>query len=106
VEFILATTPPNSENDLGCHGLVPWRYHGLAPWSFTLTATLAISKTISDATALWPWRVHVPKLISNERDAPRDKPVASSFVIKDVGVAANVTLHGTSPWHPALYFTG
>jgi hypothetical protein len=72
-----------------CHGLVPWsftltatliptqpfRCHGLVPWSFTLTATLIPTQ---------PFRCHGlvrgasrSQLYSCEREAPRDKPVAS-----------------------------
>jgi hypothetical protein len=36
---------------------------------------------------------------SGEREAPRDKPVASWKIMRFWFVAANVKLHGTSPWH-------
>ena len=42
------------------------------------------------------------ELISNEREAPRDKPVASERYLKCWSVEANVRLHGTSPWHLLL----
>jgi len=88
-----------------CPGLVPWRLtlfagcHGLVPWSFTFVAKKK-SKQSPDATGLSRGAPHVsarkrpivrlhgtspwhPKSLlcavcSDQRKAPRDKPVASS----------------------------
>src|SRR5579859_519851 len=62
--------------------------HGLAPWSLTLGAT--------------PQAALLPRsLSSNEREAPRDKPVASRAG-PGLEVAASASLHGASSWHPAF----
>src|SRR5574341_94055 len=44
---------------------------------------------------------HAGRYYSDNREPPRDKPVASREKIL-ARVATIVNLHGTSPWHPAL----
>jgi hypothetical protein len=47
-----------------------------------------------------PWVVEDSRswLNSSKRETPRDEPVASGIWVGFV-LAANVRLHGTSPWH-------
>src|SRR6266481_5485311 len=81
------------------------RCHGLAPWRFTLAANKAPDHARQDATGS---SRGVSRLISfqrklsiypgTQREPQRDEPVASSILASFL-VAADVSLHGTSPWH-------
>src|SRR5262252_4488950 len=51
------------------------RCHGLAPWSFTLAATTATA--LLRMPRACPVEPHAVSYCSGDREAPRDKPVAS-----------------------------
>src|SRR5262245_61272483 len=60
------------------HQRLSRRCHGLVPWSFTLAATVA---TIVRLHGTSPWHLGIgPPVCSDERETPRDKPVASQGV--------------------------
>src|ERR671929_250357 len=84
------STPLNFRT--GCHGLAPWRPHAHSystPLNFR-----------TGCHGLAPWRPHVYCYLAAERESPRHKAVASEFVFGQGDVAANMNLHGTSPWYP------
>jgi len=45
---------------------------------------------------------HLALFFSSEREPPRGEPVASFFTLR-FSLAASVSLHGASPWHPVVF---
>jgi len=101
----------------GCHGLVPWRLtiaatprqkkspgcHGLAPWRLTIAATQG-KKQSPGCHGLVPWSFTIaanPKAKKHSAWMPRACPVELHVWSY---IARNVSLHGTSPWHPEQYY--
>src|SRR5215208_922688 len=76
VEFSCWRLHHLTPNEMGCHGLAPWRFH--------VGGYTTLPQTRWDATALCRG-VSCSKLVSGERETPRDKPVASSSEFKGRG---------------------